>query len=270
MNSTSRAQANDTWGPTDWRGAWRTLFWSCAILLAVNCFLWMWDYKYAFTVGLNSTSHAFTLHYRALFWGELLSVGAFAGLWFGWLVRTGMPLDREEIPPREEVRRIAILWSIIGATSLSIYIEASFWPNWDGAWHQTMVRDTALTPTHIPMFYFFFPLSVVLALGAYLYGRFRIPAVYAPEKGFPWSFFLLISAAVLEFVQVAFNEWGHSLWMSEEFFSTPFHWPFVAYGWLASGMFAVWGETILRLFQIEKEARSTEEIPVEHTAAAGR
>ena len=70
-------------------------------------------------------------------------------------------------------------------TSLSIYIEASFWPNWDGAWHQTMVRDTALTPTHIPMFYFFFPLSVVLALGAYLYGRFRIPAVYGRDKGFP-------------------------------------------------------------------------------------
>jgi len=126
-----------------------------------------------------------------------------------------------------------VLWGIIGTTSLSLYIEASFWPNWDGAWHQTMVRDTALTPTHIPMFYFFFPLSVVLALGAYLYGRYRIPAVYAPEKGFPWSFFLLISAAVLEFFQVAFNEWGHSLWLSEEFFAVPFHWPFVTYGWLA-------------------------------------
>jgi len=72
-------------------------------------------------------------------------------------------------------------------------------------------------------------------------------------------------------VEVAFNEWGHSLWMSEEFFSVPFHWPFVIYGWLAGGMFAVWGETILRLFQIEKEARRSEELPVveEHTAAAG-
>ena len=32
----------------------------------------------------------------------------------------------------------------------------------------------------------------------------------------------------------------------------PFHWPFVMYGWLAAGMFAVWGETILRLVEIEK------------------
>jgi len=109
---------------------------------------------------------------------------------------------------------------------------------------------------------------VILAFGAYLYGRFRIPAVYGAGKGFPWSFFLLIAAAVLEFVQVAFNEWGHSLWMSEEFFAVPFHWPFVTYGWLASGMFAVWGETILRLFQIEKAAKIVE-IP-QQTAAAGR
>jgi methane/ammonia monooxygenase subunit C len=266
----ARTDAGTARGPTDWLGGWWTLFWSCAILLIANAFLWIWDYNFAFTAGLNSASRSFTLHYRTLFWGELLSVGGFAGIWYGWLVRTGQALKGEEVTPREEVRRIAVLWGIIGATSLSLYIEASFWPNWDGAWHQTMVRDTALTPTHIPMFYFFFPLSVVLALGAYLYGRFRITAVYGAEKGFPWSFFLLIAAAVLEFAQVAFNEWGHSLWLSEEFFSVPFHWPFVAYGWLASGMFAVWGETILRLLAIEKELPKVQELPSQTAAAGGR
>ncbi len=59
--------------------------------------------------------------------------------------------------------------------------------------------------------------------------------------------------------------WPHSL---KEFFSVPFHWPFVIYGWLAGGMFAVWGEMILYLFQIEKKARAVEELPT-HTAAAG-
>jgi methane/ammonia monooxygenase subunit C len=266
MSSTEAVAAGRA--PTEWLVGWKTLFVSCGMLLAANLFLWVWDYNYAFTAGLDSSSRAFTLHYRTLFWAELLSVGGFAGLWYGWLVRTGRSLVGESVAPAEVVRRVVVLWGIIGATSLSLYIEASFWPNWDGAWHQTMVRDTALTPTHIPMFYFFFPLSVVLALGAYLYGRFRLPAVYGREKGFPWSFFLLIAAAVLEFVQVAFNEWGHSLWMSEEFFSVPFHWPFVTYGWLASGMFAVWGETILYLYQVEKGARALEEIPT-HTAAAG-
>jgi methane/ammonia monooxygenase subunit C len=266
MSSTEEVAAGRP--PTDWLVGWKTLFVACGLLMACNVFLWIWDYNYAFTTGLDSSTRAFALHYRTLFWGELLSVGAFAGLWYGWLVRTGRALLNESVAPAEETRRVVVLWGIIGVTSLSIYIEASFWPNWDGAWHQTMVRDTALTPTHIPMFYFFFPMSVVLALGAYLYGRFRLPAVYGREKGFPWSFFLLIAAAVLEFMEVAFNEWGHSLWMSEEFFSVPFHWPFVIYGWLAGGMFAVWGETILYLFQIEKKARAVEELPT-HTAAAG-
>jgi len=42
----------------------------------------------------------------------------------------------------------------------------------------------------------------------------------------------------------------------------------VTYGWLASGMFAVWGETIIRLLAIEKEAR-TVEIHTQTAAAGG-
>jgi methane/ammonia monooxygenase subunit C len=231
---------------------WKPLFWSCGLIMAANVFLWFWNYAYMFTAGLNSASPEFTRYYRSLFWGEVITLGIFTGVWFGWLIKTGREMVGKPCERSEEVRRIAILWSLVGATSLTVYLMASFWPNWDGSWHQTMVRDTALTPTHIPMFYFFFPLSVTLAVGTYIYGRFRIPALYAANKGFPWSFFLLISAAVLECMTVAANEWGHSLWISEEIFSVPFHWPFVVYGWLASGMFAVWGETIIRLFEIEK------------------
>ena len=238
--------------PTDWRVGWKPLLWGSALVVAADVFLWFWNYNFMFSAGLNSASVEFSRYYRSLFWAELITLGVFTGAWFGWLIRTGREMAGEPCERAEEVRRIAILWSIVGITSLSVYMEASFWPNWDGSWHQTMVRDTALTPTHIPMFYFFFPLSSVLAIGAYLYGRFRIPALYGGDKGFPWSFFLLISAAVLECMAVAANEWGHSLWISEEIFSVPFHWPFIVYGWLASGMFAVWGETIIRLLEIEK------------------
>jgi methane/ammonia monooxygenase subunit C len=105
--------------------------------MGANIFLWFWDYKFAFTAGLNSASHEFTLYYRTLFWGELIVLGIFTGIWYGWLIRTGRQLAGQSFSRAEEVRRIAVLWSIIGVTSLSIYIEASFWPNWDGAWHQT-------------------------------------------------------------------------------------------------------------------------------------
>lgn len=244
---------------TDWLGGWRSLFYSCGALLLINTFLWFWNWNYMFTAGLDAASPEFTRRYWSLFWVELISIGLFTGVWFGWLIRTGREVVKQPYTREEEVRRIAVLWSLVGATSLTIAIMASFWPNWDGAWHQTMVRDTAFTPTHIPMFYFWFPLAVTLSVGTYFYGRFRIPEVYGAHKGFPWSFFLLISAAVLEVLEVAFNEWGHSLWISEEFFAVRFHWPFVLYGWLAAGMFAVWGETILRLLEIEAAEEAAEE-----------
>jgi hypothetical protein len=41
------------------------------------------------------------------------------------------------------------------------------------------------------------------------------------------------------------------------------------YGWLASGMFAVWGETIIRLFEIEKaEEAANTDAPLQSNLAA--
>ena len=243
-----------TYGPTDWLGGWRTLLWGSAVVIVVMLALRAYQGVYAFTAGLDSASYAFTVHWYGLFWAELLSVGLFTGVWWGYLVQSGRKLLGKPVTPQEEVRRIAVFWGLIGITSLIFYFMASFFPNQDGSWHQTVVRDTALTPSHIPMFFFAFPLGISFTIGTYLYGRFRLPEVYGPGKGFPWSFALLIAASVNEMIQVAFNEWAHSLWITEEIFAAPFHWPFTMYGWLAGGMFALWGETILRLYQVEKQA----------------
>ena len=61
MDSTTRSASR--YAPTDWLGGWRTLFYGCAALLACNAFLWIWDYNFAFTAGLDSASHSFTVHY---------------------------------------------------------------------------------------------------------------------------------------------------------------------------------------------------------------
>ena len=163
-----------------------------------------------------------------------------------------------QLPADEEVRRIAVFRGQVAITSLVLYVMASFWPNQDGSWHQTAIRDTALTPAHIPMFYFWFPAGITMTIGTYLYGRYRLPKVYGADKGFPWSFTFLIAASVTEMMQVAFNEWAHSLWILEEIFAAPFHWPFVFYGWLSAGIFALWAETIIRLLGIEKEKDAEE------------
>src|SRR2546423_1784092 len=111
---------------------------------------------------------------------------------------------------------------------------------------------------HIPMFFRFHPFGTILTVGTSLHGRYWLPKVYGAAMGCPWSFFLLISAAVTEMMQVAMNEWGHSLWITEEIFAAPFHWPFVLYGWLAAGIFALWAETIIRLLGIEAEIEEAE------------
>jgi methane/ammonia monooxygenase subunit C len=46
----------------------------------------------------------------------------------------------------------------------------------------------------------------------------------------------------------------------------PFHWPFVFYGWLAAGIFALWAETLIRLLQIEGEIEQAGSVKEEEVA----
>jgi methane/ammonia monooxygenase subunit C len=252
-------------GPTDWLGGWRTCIFGSLAVTALFLMLRAYQQVFAWTeAGLNRASDDFNSLWLSLFFAELIAVGAGTLLWWVWMVRSGRKIP-QRVTPREEVRRIAVFWGLVGITSIVLYFMASFFPNQDGAWHQTAVRDTALTPSHIVMFFYAFPLGITFTIGTYLYGRTRLPAVYGAEKGFPWSFGLLIAASVTEMAQVAMNEWGHSLWIAEEIFAAPFHWPFVTYGWLAAAIFALWAETLIRLLQIEdrvaKEAASEEPAP---------
>jgi methane/ammonia monooxygenase subunit C len=255
-------------GPIDWLGGWRTCIVGCSAFLLLAIAIRIFQQFTAWKTGIDASSRDFTYTYRVLFWAELLgsTIGTLA--WWGYLVRKGRRLVNREISHAEEVRRIAVFWGLIGTTSVILYIMASFWPNQDGSWHQTAVRDTALTPSHIPMFYLFFPLGITITVGTYLYGRYWLPKVYGAANGFPGSFFLLISASVTEMAQVAMNEWGHSLWITEEIFAVPFHWPFVWYGWLAAGIFALWAESLVRLLGIEKEIEDAEAAPAGEEAAS--
>jgi methane/ammonia monooxygenase subunit C len=239
-------------GPIGWMGGFKNGWAAPAAILGLSLIYETYVYFFGWTTGIDAASRAFFYTWKIPLIVGLLGITAFTLGWWGWLVRTGKRIA-QEVSAAEEVRRIAVFWGLIGATSVTLFVEASWWPNFDGAWHQTAVRDTAFTPAHIPMFYVFFPLGVTMTIGTYLYGRTRLPKVYGADKGFPWSFAFLIAASVTEVMQVAMNEWGHSLWITEEIFAVPFHWPFVFYGWLASGIFALWAETLVRLLGIEGE-----------------
>lgn len=250
--------AASRYGPISWWGGWRTCWVGCTSFLLLAVIIRLWQGQTAVASALDATGE--TNPYRTLFYAESIAVTVGTIGWWSYLINKGREVVKREASPAEEVRRIAVFWGLIGTTSVIFYLAASFFPNQDASWHQTVVRDTALTASHVPMFFLFFPAATTLTVGTYLYGRFWIPKVYGAEKGFPWSFFFLIAAAVTEMTQVAMNEWGHSLWITEEIFAVPFHWPFVWYGWLAAGMFALWAETIIRLLQIEDEIEEPAEV----------
>jgi len=245
-------------GPIDWWGGHRLTFVGPLVFIVIAAAIRIWQQGNAWTIGIEAASPAFNRTYRALFYSEVISSTVITLWWWTYLINKGRKIVDVEVPHEVEVRRIANFWGLISTISVELTIMASFWPNEDGSWHQTAVRDTALTPAHIPMFFLFFPFGIILTVGTYLYGRYWLPKVYGAANGFPWSFFLLISASVTEMMQVAMNEWGHSLWITEEIFAVPFHWPFVLYGWLAAGIFALWAETIIRLLGIEAEIDEAE------------
>ena len=245
-------------GPIDWWGGHRLTFVGPLVFIVIAAAIRIWQQGNAWTIGIDASSPAFTRTYRVLFYSEVTASGVIGFWWWTYLIKKGRKIVDEEVPHEVEVRRIANFWGLISTISVELTIMASFWPNEDGSWHQTAVRDTALTPAHIPMFFLFFPFGIILTVGTYLYGRYWLPKVYGAANGFPWSFFLLISASVTEMMQVAMNEWGHSLWITAEIFAVPFHWPFVLYGWLAAGIFALWAETIIRLLGIEAEIEEAE------------
>jgi len=166
-----RAPARARYGPIDWMGGWKVCIFGCLAIVVVTAVHWWYTSRYAWTVGIDASTPEFTKYFRSLVWAELLIVGAGTGLWWGWLVRTGRHLIDQKVTPDEEVRRIAVFWGLVAMTSLTLYVMASFWPNQDGSWHQTAIRDTALTPSHIPMFYFWFPAGITMTIGTYLYGR---------------------------------------------------------------------------------------------------
>src|SRR5882672_600808 len=108
-NGQNRATSGRSVNPTDWMVGWKPLFWGSVLVMAANIFLWFWNYNFMFSAGLNSASPEFTMYYRSLFWSEVIVLGVFTGIWYGWLIRTGREMLGKPCERAEEVRRIAIL-----------------------------------------------------------------------------------------------------------------------------------------------------------------
>lgn len=227
-----------------------TLASTFGLVLVIAVFLRWYQGQWAWSAGLDSTLPEFRKYWTSLLIAELTLIPLATLVWY-WRLVQYRPV--EGLAPseasRREVSHILTLWSILAADSLVAYFLAGFYGEQDAVWHQVVIRDTAFTPAHIPLFYAFFPLLTSFTIGAYLYARTRLPHMYL-NRGMALAWLLMMLGAVVEMFWVAVNEWGHSRWIAEEWFSVPFHWGFNAFFYPLAGIFAVWIQTASRLIEI--------------------
>jgi methane/ammonia monooxygenase subunit C len=123
----------------------------------------------------------------------------------------------------------------------------------DGTWHQTVIRDTDFTPSHILEFYLSYPIYIIAGWGAFMYARTRIP-MFANRISV--AFLLFFAGPFMIFPNVGLNEWGHTFWFMEELFTAPLHWGFVFFGWFALAVFGVVLQVLGRVIELSKEFES--------------
>jgi len=182
---------------------------------------------FAFSAGLDSTAPEFDTYWMNLLKGELvLLVCSWIGTWsYIWLTR-----DRNlsALKPREEMRRYFRLVMFLLVYAFCVYFTGSFFGEEDASWHQTVVRDTSFTPSHIILFYGTVPLYILFGVGSFLYAMTRLPR-FAERISIPFA--IAVAGPFLILPNLGYNEFGHAFWLMEEYFSAPLHWGFVVLGW---------------------------------------
>jgi methane/ammonia monooxygenase subunit C len=196
----------------------------------------IYEQVFGWYAGLDSFSPEFQKYWMTILYiEEPTELILFLGL-IGYLWKT-RPNDLDTVAPREELRRIFFLLNWIFVYGLAIYWGASYFTEQDGTWHQTVIRDTDFTPSHIIEFYMSYPIYIIIGVGGFVYARTRLPTF--GSKGYSIAYLLLFVGPFMIFPNVALNEWGHTFWFMEELFVAPLHWMFVFFGWFALAVFGV-------------------------------
>ena len=201
---------------------------------------------FGWSAGLDSTLPEFQTYWMNFFWTELaVEAVVGAGLWSClWFTR-----DRhlDKLSPKEELRRYFNLVGWLMVYAFAVYFAVSFFAEQDAAWHQTVVRDTSLTPSHIILFYLGIPTYVIAGVGAFLYAMTRLPR-YA--SGISVPFVLAVTGPFMILPNLGYNEWGHAFWLMEEVFGAPLHWGFVVLGWSVLALGGVLLQGIHRMIEL--------------------
>ena len=211
------------------------------LLLAASLYIlfygWVRWYEgvYGWSAGLDSFAPEFETYWMNFLYIEFVLETATAGILWGYIWKTR---DRNvaSITPREELRRHFTHWTWLVSYAIAVYYGASYFTEQDGTWHQTIVRDTDFTPSHIIEFYLSYPIYIITGVASFLYARTRLPAY---QNGLSLMYLVSVVGPFMILPNVGLNEWGHTFWFMEELFVAPLHYGFVFFGWATLGVLGV-------------------------------
>ena len=214
------------------------------------CGSWRWYQQVeGFRSGLDASEAAFWEKWMPLWYLNLAAtaVAQTSVPLYMWLTR-----DRAlaKITPEIELKRYFMFFAMLFTMTMTQTISIVFGAT-DAAWHQVVVRDTSLTPSHIVLFFGIVPLFTTFGLAAFFYALTRIPEF---SRSVPLALVLAVMAPFMVLPSVAYNEWGHAFWLMEELFIAPLHWGFVALAW---GFMACLGVIGLSLPRVAELVRMT-------------
>jgi methane/ammonia monooxygenase subunit C len=191
---------------------------------------------YGWAAGLDSFAPEFETYWMNFLYIEIVLEIVTASILWGYIWKT-RDRNLDAITPREELRRnlTHLIW--LFAYAWAIYWGASYFTEQDGTWHQTIVRDTDFTPSHIIEFYLSYPIYIITGGAAFLYALTRCP--FWAKQGLSLPYLIAVTGPFMILPNVGLNEWGHTFWFMEELFVAPLHYGFVIFGWLALAIMGV-------------------------------
>ena len=213
----------------------QNMFAGAALYIVFYGWVRWYEGVYGWSAGLDSFAPEFETYWMNFLYIEMVLEVVTASVLWGYIWRSR---DRKvmSITPREELRRHFHHWVWLVAYAWAIYYGASYFTEQDGTWHQTIVRDTDFTPSHIIEFYLSYPIYIITGGAAFLYAKTRLPAY---QNGLSLMYLVSVVGPFMILPNVGLNEWGHTFWFMEELFVAPLHYGFVFFGWAALGVLGV-------------------------------
>ncbi|MVF22130.1 methane monooxygenase/ammonia monooxygenase subunit C [Methylocaldum sp. BRCS4] len=215
-------------------------------------YIWVRWYEgvYGWSAGLDSFAPEFETYWMNFLYTEIVLEVITASILWGYLWKT-RTRDMDAVTPREQLYRHMThgIWMCCYAWAL--YWGGSYFTEQDGTWHQTIVRDTDFTPSHIIEFYLSYPIYIISGGASFLYAHTRLPAF--AKNGFSLAYLVVVVGPFMILPNVGLNEWGHTFWFMEELFVAPLHYGFVVFGWTGLAIMGVISLVVMDVARLIKK-----------------